>query len=55
MEIPPVFEETLGVNKIYKLQKALYGLKQSPGAWFRRFAKLMFVAGYRKSQGDHTL
>ena len=55
MQIPPGFEETLGVNKVCKLQKALYGLKQSPRAWFGRFAKVMLAAGYRQSQGDHTL
>lgn len=53
MEVPRGFESKEGM--VCKLKKALYGLKQSPRAWFGRLTKVMIAAGYKRSQGDHTL
>lgn len=55
MRIPPGFYSTSSPNQVCKLRKALYGLKQSPRAWFGRFTSVMRSAGYKQSQGDHTL
>lgn len=55
MDVPPGYSNNLAADKVGKLKKALYGLKQSPRTWFGRFARVMFVTGYKQSQGDHML
>ncbi|RVW87892.1 Retrovirus-related Pol polyprotein from transposon RE1 [Vitis vinifera] len=40
---------------VCKLKKAIYGLKQSLRAWFDKFSQVVFVAGFMRSQADHSV
>src|SRR5204863_679536 len=55
MEISLGFDTTQTKGKVLRLKKSLYGLKQSPRAWFDRFRRAMCKAGYKQSNGDHTM
>lgn len=52
MEVSSGSESKTDNDVVCILRKALYRLKQSPRAWFKRFTKVMFSMGHRKSQDD---
>src|SRR4051812_23332592 len=55
MEMPPGFSTQQTAGKVCRLKKSLYGQKQSLRAWFDRFRRAMCKAGYKQSNGDHTM
>ena len=52
---PPVFEENLSPNYVFKLKKTLYGLKQVPQQWYERLSNFLLSKGYARGAVDKTL
>lgn len=46
MKISSIFESSLTVNKVCRLQKFFYGYKQSPRVWFHQFTGVLKKDGY---------
>lgn len=52
--LPPEFN-SLGSNKVCRLQKSLYGLKQASGQWFAKLPQALLALSYSQSQVDYSL
>jgi hypothetical protein len=55
VEQPPVFEDSVYPNHVYKLSKALYGLKQAQRAWYECLRDFIITNGFKVGKADATL
>jgi len=52
---PPIFEDHLYPNHVFKLKKALYGLKQAPRQWYEGLSNFLLSKGYARCAVDKIL
>lgn len=55
MEASPGFEDTIGPNKVCKLQKSIYGLPQSGRNWYKRLRKELIKLGLKQLASDSCI